>query len=68
MKGKDTPPASSLQSRPKDAKIIETPAPGEYNLEKSGKVIVSSSPKYTFGIKKYEGKASQTPGKFEMTN
>jgi Sperm-tail PG-rich repeat len=63
VKGKDQPPASSLQSRPKDSKIIETPAPGEYNVEKSGRVVVTSAPKYTFGIKKYDGKPSQTPGK-----
>lgn len=30
-KGKDTPPQMSLQSRSKPPKIIETPAPGEFD-------------------------------------
>lgn len=64
-KGKDTPPQISLQSRSKPNKIIETPAPGEYHIEKSDKYIVSSAPKYTFGVKKYCGITNyETPGKF----
>lgn len=63
-KGKDTPPQISLQSRAKAAKIIETPAPGEYHIEKSDKYIVSAAPKFTFGVKKYCGITNyETPGK-----
>lgn len=62
-KGKDTPPQISLQSRAKPNKIIETPAPGEYHIEKSDKYIVSSAPKFTFGVKKYCGITNyETPG------
>lgn len=64
-KGKDTPPQISLQSRSKPNKIIETPAPGEYHIEKSDKYIVSSAPKYTFGVKKYCGITNyETPGEY----
>ena len=61
-KGKDTPPAMSLQSRPRPPKVIETPAAAEYHLEcsKTG----HSAPKYTFGVKKYCNETSQTPGIF----
>lgn len=63
-KGKDTPPQISLQSRAKPNKIIETPAPGEYHIEKSDKYIVSAAPKFTFGVKKYCGITNyETPGK-----
>lgn len=62
-KGKDTPPQISLQSRAKPNKIIETPAPGEYHIERSDKYIVSSAPKFTFGVKKYCGITNyETPG------
>lgn len=62
-KGKDTPPQISLQSRAKAAKIIETPAPGEYHIEKSDKYVVSAAPKFTFGVKKYCGITNyETPG------
>lgn len=62
-KGKDTPPQISLQSRAKPNKIIETPAPGEYHIEKSDKCIVSAAPKFTFGVKKYCGISNyETPG------
>lgn len=62
-KGKDTPPQISLQSRAKASKIIETPAPGEYHIEKSDKYIVSAAPKFTFGVKKYCGITNySTPG------
>jgi hypothetical protein len=63
-KGKDTPPQISLQSRAKPNKIIETPAPGEYHIEKSDKYVVSAAPKFTFGVKKYCGITNyETPGK-----
>lgn len=62
-KGKDTPPAMSLQSRPRPPKIIETPGAGEYHLERSEKTG-PSAPKYTFGVKKYCNETSQTPGIF----
>ncbi|CAH1711407.1 unnamed protein product [Chironomus riparius] len=62
-KGKDTPPQISLQSRAKSTKIIETPGAGDYHIEKSDKYIVSSAPKYTFGVKKYSGlsNSGETP-------
>ncbi|KAK7864335.1 hypothetical protein R5R35_009178 [Gryllus longicercus] len=59
-KGKDNPPASSLHSRPKEIKTAQTPAPGDYNPEKSDK-IVHASPKFTFGLKTQPGKPSITP-------
>ncbi|GLG92704.1 uncharacterized protein GBIM_00314 [Gryllus bimaculatus] len=59
-KGKDNPPASSLHSRPKEIKTAQTPAPGDYNPEKSDK-IVHASPKFTFGLKTQPGKPSTTP-------
>lgn len=63
-KGKDTPPQISLQSRAKANKIIETPAPGEYHIEKSEKYIGNAAPKFTFGVKKYCGITNyETPGK-----
>lgn len=65
-KGKDTPPQISLQSRAKPSKIIETPAPGEYHIEKSDKYIVSAAPKFTFGVKKYCGITNyETPGEIQ---
>lgn len=38
---------------------------GDYHIEKSDKYIVSSAPKYTFGVKKYSGlsNSGETPGK-----
>lgn len=67
-KGKDTPPQISLQSRAKPNKIIETPAPGEYHIEKSDKYIVAAAPKFTFGVKKYCGITNyETPGEIEFT-
>jgi len=63
-KGKDTPPQMSLQSRAKAPKIIETPAAGEYHIEKSDKYVVTSAPKFTFGVKKYPGEVKyDAPGK-----
>lgn len=62
-KGRDTPPQISLQSRAKAVKVIETPAPGEYHIEKSDKYVVSAAPKFTFGVKKYCGITNyETPG------
>lgn len=61
-KGKDAPPAYCLQSRPKEIPKYLTPAPGEYNIEKSDKMLVKSAPKYTFGVKKPPNPTSQTPG------
>lgn len=61
-KGKDTPPAVSLHGRPKDARHDNTPAPGDYNPEKSEKVIHENSPKYTFGMKTAVDKQVDTPG------
>ncbi|CAH0393501.1 unnamed protein product [Bemisia tabaci] len=60
-KGKDTPPAATLHSRPKETKIENFPAPGDYNPEKSEKVIADSSPKYTFGLKTSVDKPNTTP-------
>lgn len=62
-KGKDTPPAMSLQSRPKPKSQFLTPAPGEYNIDKAEKRMVESAPKYTFGLKAACDKPKQTPGK-----
>jgi hypothetical protein len=39
-----------------------TPAPGDYNPEKSEKAVHDNSPKYTFGHKTQVEKPSQTPG------
>lgn len=58
-KGKDTPPAMSLQSRPKAKSHFNTPAPGDYNVEKN---MVGSAPKYTFGLKTVADKPKDTPG------
>ena len=63
FEGKDTPPAATLHSRPKDNKVTSTPAPGDYNPEKAEKVIHDSAPKYTFGLKTQLEKLSTTPGK-----
>lgn len=63
-KGKDTPPAVSLHGRPKEQKIQNTPAPGDYNPEKSEKTIHENSPKYTFGVKTNVDKPVNTPGMF----
>jgi len=60
--GKDNPPAGTLHSRPKEARADLTPAPGDYNPEKSEKVVHDNSPKYTFGHKTQVEKPSQTPG------
>lgn len=61
-KGKDTPPAYCLQSRPKEIPKYLTPAPGEYNVEKADKMLVKSAPRYTFGMKKPPKSTSETPG------
>lgn len=60
--GKDTPPASTLHSRPREHQVENTPAPGDYNPEKSEKVIHDASPKYTFGLKTQVEKTSSSPG------
>lgn len=62
--GKDTPPAATLHSRPKESKHETTPAPGDYNPEKSEKIVHDNSPKYTFGLKTAVEKTSHTPGKY----
>lgn len=58
-KGKDTPPAMSLQSRPKAKSQFLTPAPGEYNIDRADK---NMAPKYTFGLKTVADKPKETPG------
>jgi hypothetical protein len=60
-KGKDTPPAVSLHSRPKDAKPENFPAPGDYNPDKAEKVIHDNAPRYTFGLKTNVEKPVDTP-------
>ena len=60
--GKDNAPAATLHSRPKEARADLTPAPGDYNPEKSEKVVHDNSPKYTFGLKTQVEKPSETPG------
>ncbi|CAG2069468.1 unnamed protein product, partial [Timema podura] len=55
--GKDSPPAATLHSRPKDHHVDNTPAPGDYSPEKT----VDHSPKYTFGLKTQTDKPSTTP-------
>lgn len=60
--GKDTPPALSLHSRPKDPRADNFPAPGDYNPDKAEKVVHDNSPKYTFGLKTNVGKPVDTPG------
>lgn len=65
-KGKDTPPAATLQSRHKEMSRFSTPAPGEYDIQKAVKAINQSTPKYTFGQKLATEKCDTTPGKFEI--
>lgn len=62
-KGKDSPPAMSLQSRPKPKGTFLTPAPGEYNIDKAEKKIAGTAPKYTFGLKTAPEKPKESPGK-----
>ena len=57
--GKDSPPAATLHSRPKESTPDATPAPGNYNPEPH-----ETSPKYTFGLKVQHEKPSSTPGSF----
>jgi hypothetical protein len=64
LSGKDTPPAVSLHSRPKDAKPENFPAPGDYNPDKAEKVIHDNAPRYTFGLKTNVEKPVDTPGMF----
>jgi hypothetical protein len=61
--GKDAAPAASLHGRTKSTKPEITPAPGDYNPQKAEKIILDSSPKYTFGVKTQVEKISCTPGK-----
>lgn len=61
-KGKDNPPAISLQSRPKTMTKFSTPAPGEYDVLRATKAINQSTPKYTFGHKLHRDKINMTPG------
>lgn len=65
--GKDAAPASSLHGRAKSAKQEATPAPGDYNPEKSEKIILDSSPKYSFGMKTHTEKISSTPGEYTIS-
>jgi hypothetical protein len=68
-KGKDTPPAFSTGGRAKPPKIIETPAATDYHIEKSDRFVVSSAPKFTFGVKKYSGVSDyETPGTLGILN
>lgn len=60
--GKDTPPALSLHSRPKDHKPENFPAPGDYDPDKAEKVIHDTSPKFSFGLKTNVEKPAETPG------
>jgi len=57
----------SLYGRTKSTKPEITPAPGDYNPQKAEKIILDSSPKYSFGIKTQIEKVSCTPGKFKST-
>lgn len=59
--GKDTPPAATLHSRPKETRPDNFPAPGDYNPEKSEKVIHEHSPQYTFGLKTQLDKPNPNP-------
>lgn len=61
--GKDAAPALSLHGRTKSTKPEITPAPGDYNPQKAQKIILDSSPKYSFGVKTQLEKISCTPGK-----
>uniref|UniRef100_A0A0A1XJM1 Outer dense fiber protein 3 n=1 Tax=Zeugodacus cucurbitae TaxID=28588 RepID=A0A0A1XJM1_ZEUCU len=61
MKGKATPPAASLRSRPKDKTLFRTPAPGEYDVDRSAKAVVDATPKYSFGQKPPNEKPNLTP-------
>lgn len=60
--GKDAAPALSLHGRTKTTKPEITPAPGDYNPQKAEKIILDSSPKYSFGVKTQVEKISCTPG------
>lgn len=64
--GKDSPPALSLHGRPKDPKLENFPAPGDYDPDKAEKVIHDNAPKYTFGLKTNVDKPVDTPGKSEF--
>lgn len=66
--GKDSPPAASLHSRPKDHKAENWPAPGDYNPEKSENALSNhdNAPKFTFGLKTQPSKPVNTPGKFTV--
>lgn len=64
ISGKDCPPAVSLHSRSKDEKIENTPAPGDYEPQKSDNFIHDNSPRFTFGLKTQVEKPNATPGKF----
>lgn len=55
-------PASSLHGRTKSGKIEFTPAPGDYDPQKAEKIILDSSPKFSFGIKTQIEKINHTPG------
>lgn len=66
--GKDAAPAVSLHGRTKSTKYEVTPAPGDYNPQKAEKIILDSSPKYSFGVKTQVEKVSCTPGKFKLLN
>lgn len=61
ISGKDIPHASTLHGRPKEQRLDNFPAPGDYNPEKSERSTHDTSPKYTFGIKTQTEKPNQTP-------
>ncbi|CAA9995323.1 unnamed protein product [Nesidiocoris tenuis] len=60
--GKDCPPAVSLHSRSKDEKIENTPAPGDYEPQKSDNFIHDNSPRFTFGLKNTTPNTYKIPG------
>ena len=60
--GKSVSPSASLHYRHAEPKPFVTPSPGSYCPEKSQKVMLDASPKYSFGLKPKTELKSTTPG------
>lgn len=58
--GKVTARESTLGSRPPDRKIFETPAPGDYDLDRGEKVKLKRG--YTFGHPNPQNRHNRQPG------
>lgn len=60
--GPDGTPHFSLQGRHKDQTSFQTPGPGAYKPEDTGKMSSPSPPKYTFGLRQKHRRIDATPG------